>query len=181
MKGKKIIILLLTFVLPISIFIFLKTLGKNEFAVEPLHQEGIIETSADCELQYSAPYTVPESILKDIRWTEENNLTLYLFANSTFDELAISNQLSEKYNAKELKSYKLSNDTIVTSAPNIFIAVTLSASAKMQLQTCYFMLAANTNAVLIDQQRRIRGYYNLLEREDIDRLMVEIEIILKKY
>jgi len=34
---------------------------------------------------------------------------------------------------------------------------------------------------LLDDQRRIRGYYDPQSREEVDRLIVELKILLKKY
>jgi hypothetical protein len=37
------------------------------------------------------------------------------------------------------------------------------------------------NIVLIDEQKRIRGHYDGTDRDELDRLEAEINIILKKY
>jgi hypothetical protein len=40
-----------------------------------------------------------------------------------------------------------------------------------------FLVPDGMNAVLIDSERRIRGYYNSLSREDMDRLDLELKIL----
>jgi protein SCO1/2 len=34
--------------------------------------------------------------------------------------------------------------------------------------------------VLIDEENRIRGYYNIMEREETDRLVLELRILQSK-
>jgi hypothetical protein len=34
---------------------------------------------------------------------------------------------------------------------------------------------------IVDNQNRIRGYYDATDRDEVDRLIVEIKIILKQY
>jgi hypothetical protein len=43
------------------------------------------------------------------------------------------------------------------------------------------MVHAPRNVVLVDNKKRIRGYYAIGSREETDRLIVEMEILLKKY
>jgi hypothetical protein len=44
-----------------------------------------------------------------------------------------------------------------------------------------FLLEGPRQAVLIDSQRRIRGFYDLRNRDEVDRLRVELKILLEKY
>jgi hypothetical protein len=49
------------------------------------------------------------------------------------------------------------------------------------LKDCVFFLKEPYNSVLIDDQKRIRGYYKLGDRAEMDRLEVELKILLKEY
>lgn len=46
---------------------------------------------------------------------------------------------------------------------------------------CFFFLHKPWTAVLIDSENRIRGYYSPNTREETDRMIVEMKILLKKY
>ena len=49
------------------------------------------------------------------------------------------------------------------------------------LKQCIFFLKEPFNLVLVDRRGTIRGEYVTNDREDVDRLLTEIAIILKKY
>jgi hypothetical protein len=42
-------------------------------------------------------------------------------------------------------------------------------------------LAEPFDAVLVDSKRRIRGQYDLKDRDEVDRLITEVAIIFKQY
>jgi hypothetical protein len=50
-----------------------------------------------------------------------------------------------------------------------------------QRSACIFLLKAPYDVVMIDRKGLIRGQFVSDNREEIDRLMTEIDIILKKY
>lgn len=181
MKIKQLIILSAAFILPISIFIFLKTMGKNEFAVEPFYQQGVIEVSTECGPDYQVPYLVRQEVLHDIQWNNKDSLTLYIFNADPEMAGEVSRRMAEKLNSAELKSYVLTEDSVELSKPYALPVILKDVVSIEQLKECFFVMEKDKNAVLLDRERRIRGYYNLLDREEIDRLAVELTIILKKY
>jgi hypothetical protein len=50
-----------------------------------------------------------------------------------------------------------------------------------ELLSCALLLKSPWKVVLIDDQRRIRGYYDPEDRDEMDRLIVELKILLKQY
>jgi hypothetical protein len=46
---------------------------------------------------------------------------------------------------------------------------------------CIFVVPSGSNAVLVDGERRIRGYYQLDGRDETDRLLVELKILFNEY
>lgn len=181
MKSKQLIILSLAFVLPIMIFIFLKTLGKNEFAVEPLYQLGAINVSVDCGVEYKTPYTVSQRVLEDLYWSEQDSLTLYVFDVLQFDEAAVTTKLKETYSGEELELHKVISDSLSIGKGQDMNPILRDAVTIEQLMDCFFIMEKGKNAVLVDKLKRIRGHYDLSKREEIDRLAVEVKIMLKKY
>lgn len=181
MKIKQTIILVTAFVLPIGIFVFLKTMGKNEFAVEPLHQAGVMQVSTECGVAYQTPYVVPEHVLADLRWSNQDSLTLYVFDNIDFDEKAVTAKLKEANTHPELQLHMILSDSVKVGEHEDKDPIVKDAVSVEQLQECFFVFEKGKNAVLVDKRQRIRGYYDLSSREEVDRLALEIKIILKKY
>lgn len=181
MKIKQIIILSLAFVLPISIFIFLKTMGKNEFAVEPFYQQGVIKVSSECGPQYQTPYEVPQNVLDDISWNANDSLTLYIFNAEKEMTGEVSRRMGEKLATAELSAYVLVSDSSEVLKQYALPVLVKDVVTIDQLMECMLIMEKGKNAVLLDKQRRIRGYYDLVDREELDRLAVELTIILKKY
>lgn len=167
--------------MPIGIFLFLKTMGKNEFAVEPLHQTGAMQVSTECGVAYQTPYVVPQHVLADLRWSDKDSLTLYVFDNKDFDEKAVTIKLKEANTHPELQMHKIQSDSVIAADSEDKDPIIKDAVSAEQLQECFFILEKDKNAVLVDKQQRIRGYYDLSSREEVDRLALEIKIILKKY
>jgi len=50
-----------------------------------------------------------------------------------------------------------------------------------ELRECILLMPPRTSVVLLDRQGRIRGYYDGSERDEVDRLIVEIKIIIRNY
>jgi hypothetical protein len=44
-----------------------------------------------------------------------------------------------------------------------------------------FLVSEKYSAVLVDGKKQIRGYYQLATREEADRLLMEISILLRDY
>lgn len=181
MKIKQLVILSAAFVLPIGIFIFLKTMGKNEFAVEPFYQQGVIEVSSECGPHYQTPYAVQQHVLADISWSENDSLTLYIFNAEKEMTGEVSRRMADKLATAEFSAYVLASDSSEASKQYALPVLVKDVVTLDQLRECILIMEQGKNAVLVDRLRRIRGYYNLGDREELDRLSVELTIILKKY
>ncbi len=160
MKRKN-LFLSLALILPILVFLFLKFFGKNKFEIPIFHQTKI-ESVADCDLKYQLPYTVADSILTSLH-CDGKRATLILFK-----PLDGENDLRFK---EEIEQSKLQIVSIDDS---------LSVDFKKGL-SCVFLLPVKENAILVDEQRRIRGYYHMDSREEMDRLLVELKILFNEY
>src|SRR5688572_18792167 len=145
MRLKQVIILLVATVLPIGVFVFLKLFGRNEFGVEPLHQSGEMQVSSVCGDSYTTPYSVSENVLKGLQWSANDSLTLYVFDSVSLDMRDVKSRMAEAYQPQEVSMNRITSDSL-------------------QLGLCAFLIPADANAVMIDQKRRIRGYYKLPER-----------------
>lgn len=161
---KKLIFLFLALLFPVAIFVFLKLFGRNEFNVPVLHEEGKIDAPAHCDFVYSAPYRLADSVVSALRLNATDSLFVVYFDSSL--ETAIDRV------AVEFKW-----------AP-VYIAAPGSFSPEANLTTireCALLMKVPASVVLLDHQRRIRGYYDGADRDEVDRLIVEMKIILKQY
>lgn len=164
MNGKKIILLSLALLLPVGIFLFLKFFGRNQFDVPPLHQDSILTAGNPCNLKYQSPYVLPDSIMEVIG--NHNIATLYILNYST--DKSVLQRVSEEFDVKEVGIIAAA-DTSTVGLNNKFV------------KDCVLLLEHPFDIVLIDNEKRVRGYYKGNDREEIDRLLVELSIILKKY
>jgi len=156
MKRAKAILLSLALVLPIAIFVFLKLFGKNEFDIAVYYPNGV---DSVCVENKSKPYQVPDTVLNAIQWGSKPSLITFHPSEEEIDHL--------KHVWEEIDQHD------VTS---VFLPSDLT-----QWRDCALLIRAPWKTVLIDKDKHIRGYYNLATREETDRLIVELKILLKKY
>ncbi|MBX2896144.1 MAG: hypothetical protein KF763_11920 [Cyclobacteriaceae bacterium] len=155
---KKIVYLFLALLLPGLIFIFLRKFGKNEFNIPVYYQTGVEDTGT-CGA-YPVPYRVPDSVMQRIG--SENKPVL----------VVVDTMVEVKRNLTRLRKELHDSFSISYPDPN---------NAWAFWQDCVFILRKPWTAVLIDTQGQIRGYYTPSTREEADRLLVEIRILLKQY
>lgn len=177
MKGTKLIYLLIALALPVLIFLFLKYFGKNQFDVAPLYQEAIPKISG-CTASYQLPYTIPASLLQQLQWSENDSLTLIHIASTAASGPDRLDRIRNEFEAGELSireiPWGISRDTLGTGHEILQDSI-------YYWKVCFLFLSEPNDLILVDNQRRIRGHYQLENREEIDRLMVEAKIILRKY
>ena len=162
---KKFGFLSLALILPLLVFIFLKFFGKNEFVVEPLFQIRAAKLLPDCpEINY--PYFINDSSYQFIKQEHgQDSLLIILYESKSKDLDASATQL-----ARLQESIKLGNGLGLKKISNSNKTI-----------ECSLLLASPLDLVLVDGKKRIRGQYNSNNRDDVDRLMTELDIILKKY
>lgn len=156
--SKKILYLFLALLLPALIFVFLKYFGKNEFDIPVYYQEGVNESSSDCHLTSTGQYLVPDSLLT--KWNWEHASILASFAPEKENK-----ELRQRLNEAGLED----------------VQMVLLKDDGSKIKECFLLMKEPWDAVLIDTERRIRGYYKLGNRDEMDRLDVELKILLKRY
>ena len=153
---KKYIFLFLALLLPILVFLFLKFFGRNEFDI-PIQFVNGVPDSLQCEALHSkGQYILPDSIFK---------VNTLMGANLIVggDESFVS-RLKEDFTGKDWQ-----------------IIFTKDMTDSLKIKNCILFLKKPWTAVLVDNQKRIRGYYALHHRDDMDRLIVDMAILTKKY
>jgi hypothetical protein len=157
MNIKKAILLSLALLLPVAVFVFLKFFGKNEFDVPAFYQDGKPPVTSDCSYSYAMPYVIPDSVMVLVR--KDENKSLYVVHFSSPENLS---RVVENYGS----------DIDVITDPKL---------GDPHVRKCVLLMKESQDIILIDDQKRIRGYYTSKDREEIDRLLLELDILLKKY
>lgn len=163
-NATKIIFLFLAFVLPIGIFVFLKIFGRNEFDVPPLYVTEAPPQTAGCPGAGAAPYHVADSLLRHYRDVSDS-LTVIFFQPLSGEALNQLERVREQTSAD----------------PVHLVEGELPGQNSDVIRRCVFFLDGAVNAVMIDAGGTIRGQYQIDDRDDTDRLLTEITILLKKY
>lgn len=162
MKKFKWVYLFFALLLPIFLTFFLKYFGKSEFNIPVYYKNGTDSVSQHCGYTYKTPYTVPDSILIRLTDSEEKGVVVFT-TDSSINTRKNFERISEEVNG----SYD--------------VAVLKDNSFTTQSMSCFLFLNKPWTTVLVDEQGRIRGYYAPATREETDRLIVEIKILLKQY
>ena len=175
---KKILYLFLALALPGLIFVFLKFFGRNEFEVPIYFQDGLAKDSI-CDDSSKEPYRVQDSVFLKINSKAvraSRVVAVYPFIKDDLSELT---RIANKFQADSVEV------TIVSGMPNLpksSLPVTqLSYDAFGWIVTCALRIREPWSVVLIDNQGRIRGYYDGSRRDEMDRLDLELSILLRKY
>jgi len=173
---KKPLYLFLALLFPGLIFVFLKYAGKNEFAVPVFYENGItpltrcsIKTDSARDFSFKKdekPFKIDITFRAMWSMNKEVNVLVFRSDNLDFDKvkLAIEDELG-----KDVAWFNEA-ETLVTDTTGL-----------ARVKKCNFFVNEPFQSVLIDKEGKIRGYYDLRKREEIDKLRVELKILLKRY
>lgn len=159
MSGKKVLFLCLALLLPVGTFLFLKFFGKNKFEVPFLHEQPIT-AAAGCDYAYPSPYLLADSIMRSIQNGKESNLYLLNFSNDPTVVNTITDDFAE-------------TEVMLVDGPSI--------SGLPDFEKCVLLKPENADLVLIDSKKRIRGYYEAADLDELDRMVVEVRILIDRY
>ncbi len=198
---KKIIFLILTLAIPVSIFLFLKFFGDNEFLVPVLFVEGI----PDCAKPASV-HLVPQIQLTDqnglsIRGGEFNNFVIYGVLEN--EQLSLAEMAVQMVRIQDA-FYEIGEPTFVLiSTDRALLQQATASMIDVGMKSEYFHMChlqqesfrsfhkcglglgdpSDTESgklVLVDAAQRIRGIYDLLDREQTEQLILELKILKKQ-
>jgi hypothetical protein len=164
--AKKITYLFLALLVPGLIFVFLKFAGSNRFDIPVYPQEGLPLHSA-CTGEVRGRYQVPDSVWQALSVAVTSTAIVVHFPAEGLNGTAVANAVKEEIGG---------DVSFVAMAEITSDSVTLA-----RWKSCVFLLEGPRQAALIDGERRIRGFYDLRNRDEVDRLRVELKILLEKY
>lgn len=176
--SKKPILLFLALLLPILVFLFLKFFGKNEFNVPVYYDTGAMDYPTPCGAPPATPYVVTSSAI------EFKVLTVVAFPGQLSEEKRRDFDFELKRIANDFRGKEV-NVVQVLEAPAEGLNLTgevmpLDSGTYHRLKSCELLVKDPNVVVLVDDARRIRGYYEP-SRKEMERLTVELKIILKDY
>ena len=192
MKNKKGFYLFLLILLPALIFLFLKGFGKNEFQIPIYYTDGIggdTLRQVTCLERNTEQYIVksPElktGVTKVIHFERMDGPVL----KTRLEELEKVQDVFYSHQNVQMTSYlnsaSIQTDAItgynqrVTFMDQFWHFKELDSASWGNLKYCGMVMSDLDNRViLVDAKNRIRGYYNIMEREETDRLILEIRIL----
>lgn len=177
MKLTKVLYLLLALAFPVAIFLFLKLFGSNKFEVQPLFSDGLGEVPAECNANSSGQYYVPEKVLNQLHWSGIKELTLFYFVQDSVSVNNSVNRIKESSYTDKVSFIQVRSSSDSTGKEDSSW-VYLPVDSLLYFKKCVFFVNNPYSLVLIDKERRIRGFYQLSKRDEVDRLLMELEIIL---
>ncbi|MBL7863742.1 MAG: hypothetical protein JNK10_02625 [Cyclobacteriaceae bacterium] len=160
--------LFLALLLPGLVFVFLKYAGSNQFDIPVLHEQGIVGLPGYCGQSPTVPYHLPDSIWEYLNGKRRSANVIAFPDHALTEAPGILNAV-----AREVGD----NDVLLVDAD----LLQLDSASMVKLRTCIFAVQAPRQTVLFDHEGRIRGYYDIRSRDEVDRLRVELKILLKHY
>ena len=150
---KKSIFLFLALILPVAIFFFLKFFGKNKFDL-PILMQTAVEWPKDCLQPDSFPFHAASE-----------------YFNTRKQVILILDSVS----AETQQRLPVEIDTTKTKIQNL-----TSVIGSDVFPYC-LSVNQNYNAILIDTAGQVRGIYQELDRDETDRLIMEVKILTGNY
>ena len=158
---KKGFILLFSLLFPIIVFLFLKFYGQNEYELS-------VYNSSCSEI-------IDEYIIND--FNRKNNIRL-VDIRMTDNDILVDNYINKLEINDQIEVITLSNKLRNLNWLNIVIDEVLIERLSECIQNEYL---DKSFILLLDKQNRVRGHFYSADRKEIERLDVEIDILLLEY
>ncbi|UII24798.1 hypothetical protein LVD15_15925 [Fulvivirga maritima] len=166
-KFVKIAFLIITLAIPVVIFLFLKMFGTNKFDIPVYYQD---EGSISACQTAKAPFYLPDSL-----FVGDKGQLAFLFEEGMSDETQLTNQINR---LKDSFSGQMPNFVVYANSPVKLegVKTQVMTNSYSELLHCGYLAEKSNQYVLVDNQKRIRGYYGT-DLDEQDRLIVELKIL----
>jgi protein SCO1/2 len=206
MKGQKntvkLVFLSITLLVPIAIYLFLRFFGHNQFDIPIYYSEGIPADSAVC-VQSNLSHFVDLSRVSNDPNANENLLSGKLSVIALLPEIEkdleerthklsrIASALDDKeifqivmIEQNAIDNNRQGKENLMIES-GIFKTIQSDIEKMKKFAICQLVILnfndenmnGNDRIVLIDDLRRIRGYYRIDDFDDMDRLILEVKIL----
>ncbi len=169
-KAIKFVFLIVMLCIPVVIFTFLRFFGNNKFDVEVFHSNGKASPFAEVCQRTEGQHYISQKLISTplitIMSVADGNV------NAPIDN--ILNRLNALF-GNEINLIVLATDSLMYHHAEVKL---LTVQQLENAIKCELILTNTDNFVLIDNERRIRGYY-AQDLDEIDRLIVETKILLE--
>lgn len=167
-KGLLLFVLL---VMPVIIFVFLKSFGENQYKVEKYHQHHLADSiksrCGDVELPHRLDLTFKKQLLLIIPHSDS------ILSNRLKNTIK---RIQSRYGG--ILAQRLYLPSSIEADEAYDQLVTTGKTEWENYLSCQLLTNKNNpEMVLIDSENIIRGYYGMNDPEETDRLLLEIEII----
>lgn len=162
--------------LPVSIYVFLQAFGVNKFEIPIYYEKGISNKESNCP-KGNGQHHVGNFISKDS--TEQaviDQIMIYHIGSVKENEaMTMSNNLLMLQEALEgwdnvvYRDYNLKTEELIKFT---------KCDLNLQFAQIQRNVILNDTLVLVDGKKRIRGYFGVLDRVEVDRLITEVNILL---
>ncbi len=157
---------------PVAIFMFLRFFGTNKFDVDIYYQNGVDSTvGANCNFPEGQFYVQEELLVNP---SQSINVVGFSKAMPSLEFVNMAKRLNQLFANKGV-AVELISETALK--PNNYELSQVTTPELAPVLNCSFVMSDINQVVLVDQERRIRGYYDL-DLDEVDRLIVEINILL---
>lgn len=176
--NKKFLYLFLALALPGLIFWFLRKFGKNEFTI-PVYFEQGLQSDSICNMSVQGIYAVPDSVFKMVGIKKDASAKLVVVYPFIKDDLSEFVRVSNKFITDRVETVVISG--IPNNPDSKLRRVFLDYDQFGAVVYCLLRVEEPWSVVMIDDQNHIRGYYDGSRRDEMDRLDMELSILLRKY
>lgn len=182
---KKTVLLAIIFIIPIAGVLVFNFFSKSHFNIPVYYQEEAPDKSTCPEI--IPPYSLSKDIMiGNFSAFDKSGIKIIGFTDSTENYRTQINRVADAYfDIKGSSIYSIGPaDSLKIPIPfaNNIEVVNLNRPSIQQLKDCVFLFDKQdeNDAVLIDFENRIRGYYNLNIKEEADSLIIEGKILIRE-
>jgi protein SCO1/2 len=196
---KKFIFLILTLAIPVSIFLFLKIFGNNEFEVPVLFEDGLPECGDSGQPHRITPLKFMSSSGATID-TQDMDGFLIFCVFEVADTARLDEYIIQLVRIQDA-FYEIGSPTFVLlSEEKGLMSGIITKTKDIGLQAKHYQLgylgksefsdffkcglgltsAGSANLVVADPERRIRGLYDVMDLEQTEQLILELKILRKQ-
>lgn len=207
MQGKektnryKILIILFTLVFPVLVYVFLRAYGENHYAVPVFYENGLPADTADCITPHQ-PHMISLGFASEEQQSDQRllsgKLSVIDIDMGSSQELGNPgyplNRVADKFADNPVVQFivvRPSPDRVAVkqlAGGDRFIYVYGSGEEIVRFARCELILLdfpdnfdrKTRRFVVVDKSGRIRGYYEAGDFDEIDRMILEIKIILSE-
>lgn len=202
-RGLKTGLLILTLAIPVGLYLFLQSFGDNQYTVPVLYESGIADPLTGCPATTSAQ--LPDFSFKDGQQQAvalqsiEDRLNVFSWISESCDPGSVIeaaaqvandyrndarvvmitvplDSLSQGHRVKELReTYDMDHRQWDLWRYQQKVPNWVRCGFRLEIENCN----AADQFILVDGQSRIRGVYPARDKKEVDRLITEIEILLR--